>query len=317
MPLTPPPPRFLQELIERAEQWQRQMQVAVANRSALKKASSRVWACRQPGRRRWAVRWQAWQAWHAGPRPRPHRPQMLPSLPRQMREVLNAGLRLPVELPDIDILRAEIRKCVLHVMCMLWCAAACCAARAHRRARPPCRAPPPRRREWEDATRRALGSRQNVLASLIDLLSTASNVGLDETALAQALREKVEVAEAWEARAADLLERRGGAPPRRLLAQACFPAALHARVHACVGVAVPSSRALTTPDPLCAKIAPADGSPESSRPTLEAVHQLVTEGFSLGAFRRHLSAWQCRVGRAGSTSLPGTPVWSHPALQGP
>lgn len=31
-------------------------------------------------------------------------------LPPQMREVLNQGLRLPVELPELETLRFEIRK---------------------------------------------------------------------------------------------------------------------------------------------------------------------------------------------------------------
>jgi len=45
-----------------------------------------------------------------------------------------------------------------------------------------------RRREWEDATKRAVGARQNTLAYLTELLTTAAEVGAEETALANNLR---------------------------------------------------------------------------------------------------------------------------------
>lgn len=51
---------------------------------------------------------------------------------------------------------------------------------------PPAR--PPRRREWEDATRRALGSRNFALAGLVELLTAAGDVGADEGTLAEGLR---------------------------------------------------------------------------------------------------------------------------------
>lgn len=48
---------------------------------------------------------------------------------------------------------------------------------------------PLRRREWEDAARRSLSSRQtHTLASLADLLSAASEVDAEQSTLAQALR---------------------------------------------------------------------------------------------------------------------------------
>lgn len=44
------------------------------------------------------------------------------------------------------------------------------------------------RREWEDATKRALGARQNTLVYLTELLTTAAEVGAEETGLAANLR---------------------------------------------------------------------------------------------------------------------------------
>lgn len=45
-----------------------------------------------------------------------------------------------------------------------------------------------RRREWEDATKRAVGARQNTLVFLTELLTTAAEVGAEDTALAANLR---------------------------------------------------------------------------------------------------------------------------------
>ena len=75
-------------------------------------------------------------------------------LPLQLREVLNAGLRLPVDIPEIEELRLEVK-----------------------------------RREWEDSARRSLGARQhNTLAFLSELVASAVEVGVESTPMAAGLR---------------------------------------------------------------------------------------------------------------------------------
>lgn len=67
--------------------------------------------------------------------------------------MLAAGTHLPVELPEVEELRREVR-----------------------------------RREWEDTARRALGQRSSTLASLAELLASAGDVGAGDSPIAQGLR---------------------------------------------------------------------------------------------------------------------------------
>lgn len=135
---------------------------------------------------------------------------------KRMREVLAAGQQLGVDMPQVEELRLEIKK-----------------------------------REWEDAARRSLSSRQtHTLTGLADLLSAASEVDAGHSALAQGLRQRIEVAESWEARAGDLLERR------------------------------------------------AEELPEARRPTVQDLHQLVSEGLALGIKMDRLSQLSSELERA-------------------
>ncbi|CAL8461880.1 g1411 [Coccomyxa elongata] len=84
---------------------------------------------------------------------------------KRMREVLHAGLRLGVEVPQVDELRLEIR-----------------------------------RREWEELAKKALSAKQS-LAALQELLAEAAAKGADETSLADGLRKRIASAEDWERRA--------------------------------------------------------------------------------------------------------------------
>lgn len=206
LPASMPEVEHLQALIERGEAWKRQMQAALAGRTNLKK----VRAC--SGWRRGVLRC-------ADPDPSKKgaaagSPMSAPLTPActtaacapgcallQLREVLNAGLRLPVELPEVEDLRqVGFRVGRSWMLCVCFARHAAPPVRLLQRSSlcyhtlaicplsPLARLQEVRRREWDDAARRALSSRANTLAALNELAAVAVELGAEDTQLAAALR---------------------------------------------------------------------------------------------------------------------------------
>ena len=94
-----------------------------------------------------------------------------------MKEHLSAGEALPIEMAEVAQLRLEVR-----------------------------------RRDWEESARRVLSpaGRQNTVTSISRVLAGAEESGVGSAALVQALQEKMEAGLAWDARAAELLDREPG-----------------------------------------------------------------------------------------------------------
>jgi hypothetical protein len=90
---------------------------------------------------------------------------------KKLRDQLHAGLRLPVEVPEVEELRQDIR-----------------------------------RREWEESARKVANSK-GTLHALMEVLSTAGDMGAENSALAVNLQEKVDAAALWERRAAAFVAR--------------------------------------------------------------------------------------------------------------
>ena len=156
----------------------------------------------------------------------------------QMKEHLNAGEALPVEMAEVAQLRLEVR-----------------------------------RRDWEESARRVLSpaGRQNTVSSIGRVLAGAEESGVGSAALVQALREKMEAGHAWDARAAELLDRQGGAAARCGWLIVCCDQMLCLPIESTP--CVPTS------------YLPAGCLPEAERPTLEQLHLFVAEGFATGAWR--------------------------------
>lgn len=97
----------------------------------------------------------------------------------QLRELLHAGLRLPVGVPEVEELRQDIR-----------------------------------RREWLEAAKKVQSSK-GTLHTLTELLNSAPDMGAEDTALAQQIQSKVAAARTWDERAVAFLARyevAGGLP---------------------------------------------------------------------------------------------------------
>ena len=98
---------------------------------------------------------------------------------KKMRDHLHAGLRLPVDVPEVEELRLDIR-----------------------------------RREWEETAKRAASSK-GTLHALMEVLSTAHDMGAENSTLAMNLQAKVDAAATWERSAAAFVSRfskDGGCP---------------------------------------------------------------------------------------------------------
>ena len=74
---------------------------------------------------------------------------------KRLRDLPHAGLRLPLEVPEVEALRVDIR-----------------------------------RREWEEAAKRALATK-NTLAALLEVAASAADMGADDSSLAASLRAKI------------------------------------------------------------------------------------------------------------------------------
>lgn len=90
---------------------------------------------------------------------------------KKLRDQLHSGVRLPVEVPEVEELRQDIR-----------------------------------RREWEETARKVANSK-GTLHALIEVLSTAADMGAENSTLALNLQEKVDAAALWERRAAAFVAR--------------------------------------------------------------------------------------------------------------
>lgn len=153
VPALPWLPALLQALIERGEAWKVQMENAVASRSSLKKVCCLHAALHQL--KRPLVPPCSSQPMHVVVYHCPFIPTSCYSPALQLRDVLAAGMRLPVDLPEKETLQEEIR-----------------------------------RREWEEAARRSLQARPNVnsLAGLSELLVSAAELGTEHSPMMEALR---------------------------------------------------------------------------------------------------------------------------------
>lgn len=90
---------------------------------------------------------------------------------KKLRDQLHSGVRLPVEVPEVEELRQDIR-----------------------------------RREWEESARKVANSK-GTLHALMEVLSTAADMGAENSTLAITLQEKVDAAALWERRAAAFVAR--------------------------------------------------------------------------------------------------------------
>jgi len=90
---------------------------------------------------------------------------------KKLRDQLHSGVRLPVEVPEVEELRQDIR-----------------------------------RREWEESARKVATSK-GTLHALMEVLSTAADMGAEDSNLAITLQEKVDAAALWERRAAAFVAR--------------------------------------------------------------------------------------------------------------